>query len=214
MTEYDVTASFGSTLQAQLGYPTDAFLHEFPLKDQSGVRRRLADLIIQDAQRSRLLAIIEFKREFSDDIVRTAFNQTAEYSRLLGLALPEYVVVGANELKPPFRIFTQDSDRNTVELSLVQFPSYAALVSGQITIETERIVAETQQKRDDVRVVCNSAAALLLVIFILSVSGCLTLTTTQLGLIAGIVGLLLLPHAAKLKGLGIEFERLKKDNEE
>jgi len=80
-----------------------------------------------------------------------------------------------------------------------------------VTVESERIEKESKEKVDEVRLVCFLSAIVLLVLLVLSVSGIFTPSPTQLGLIGAIVGLLLLPNTAKLKGLGIEFERLKKD---
>lgn len=213
MRELEIQSKFLELLHFKLGYPADSLLLEFPLKDSSGARKRLADLIVQDVARSRFMAVVEFKKEYSEETVKKAFNQTSQYLGLLNQDLPEYVVVGDETAKYKFRVFTHDDEHLRVEIDPAQFPSYEALKSGHISMESERIAQETRQKRDEVRTVCLISSILLLVVLILSVSGVFTPTPTQLGLLAGIIALLLLPNTSKLKGLGIEFERLKKDSD-
>jgi hypothetical protein len=51
----------------------------------------------------------------------------------------------------------------------------------------------------------------LLLLFLLSVWDVFSPSKVQLGMLGGAIALVVLPNAARLKALGFEFERLKKD---
>ena len=211
MREIDLHDRFSNFLIQQLGYPQSALLREYPLRQSGKVSRYNADLLIQDFDRSRLIAIVEMKRSHSSDIVLRGFEQLARYVEILGRRLPAYLVTGDESAPLGFRIFSQNSERQPIEIHPLNFPSYSALVSGEVTVESERIEKESKEKIDEVKLVCFLAAFVLLALLLLSTSGVFTPSPTHLGLIGAIIALLLLPNTAKLKGLGIEFERLKKE---
>jgi hypothetical protein len=210
MREYEVRDKFTDFLVQHLGYPPSAVLQQYPLQQRGG-SRFYADILLQDATRARLLGIVETKSQNSPEVVRGAFTQLTIYLGALGRELPKYVVVGDNTTKCGFKVFTQDADERVSELDPEKFPTYAALASGGVASETVRIQTETAEKTDEVQSVCRWAAVALGLVLILSLLRIYNPTVTQLGLMGAIVALLLLPNAAKLKGLGIEFERLKKE---
>jgi len=91
-------------------------------------------------------------------------------------------------------------------------PDYSVLKSSKINKE----ILETEKKRksalDWFQVVCSLFAIALIALLILEFSGKVKLTPERLVLIGAIIGLIVVPVASKLKILGVEFERYKKED--
>lgn len=190
-------------------YPKSELQVEAALGHSSDGRQYRADLAVLDSKRSEVIALVEVKRSREHKALRSAISQLLHYRRLLGKSyVPLYLFF------PPlpgsgkrFDIAQILPGGETKDIHPDEFPSYDALVSGDMSSTKAARTAAVRGTVDRFQIICTCLAIAVAIAFALDVSGVLQLTTKQLAL-AGISGLLLiLPFAAKFKMLGVEFER-------
>src|SRR5690606_23431645 len=98
-------------------------------------------------------------------------------------------------------------DGDTKQIHDDDFPAYEALVSGDVTSRKANRRAKVGVTLDTFHKTCIWLAVVTGLVLIADIAGWLELTTKQL-VLAGIgAALLILPFTAKLKLLGVEFER-------
>ncbi len=168
-----------------------------------------ADIAVLDSRRSEIIALIEVKGSREHKALRNAIAQLLQYRRVLGKPhVPLYLFF------PPlpgstrrFEIVQVLPDGDTKEVYPDEFPTYDALIAGDRSSGKAARVANARAAIDTFQLTCILLSLLVVAIFTLDVTGVLQLTVKQLAL-AGVAGaLLILPFAAKLKMLGVEFER-------
>jgi len=108
---------------------------------------------------------------------------------------------------------TDDSHTDKENVSQVeQLPEYLTLKNSKVRkeiFETEQLQKSTL---DWFQIICWILAAGILVLLILEFTEKIKLTPERLVLIGIIIGLIVVPVASKLKILGVEFERYKKED--
>lgn len=132
-----------------------------------------------------------------------------QYRRILGKPyIPLYLFFPPlSEQGKAFQIAQVLPDGDTKEIFSGEFPSYDALVAGDKTSTKATRTATFKATVDTFQLTCICLSIVVTVLLILDVANILKLSTKQLGLAGLAAVLLVLPFAAKLKMLGIEFER-------
>lgn len=209
MEERDFEALVNDYLVSDKAYPRSELQMEANLGRTPDGRTYRADLAVIDSKRNEIVALIETKESRDHKALRSAISQLLHFRRMLGKShIPLFLFF------PPlpgsgrrFDIAQVLPDGDTKEIYPAEFPSYDALVSGDRTGKKVARTAAVRSTVDTFQITCIGLSLGTAAVLGLDVAGVLQLTTKQLGL-AGIAGaLLVLPFAAKLKMLGIEFER-------
>lgn len=209
MNERDTQASVYEYLVLEKAYPKSEILLEAAIGSGADGRAYRADLAIIDSHRSEVIALIEVKGSREHKALRSAVSQLLQYRRILGKPhVPLYLFF------PPlsgtarrFDISQVLPDGDTKEVFPDEFPTYDALIGGDKSGQKAARTVRVRAAIDTFQLTCILLSLLVAIIFGLDVSGVVQLTTKQLAL-AGVAGaLLVLPFAAKLKMLGVEFER-------
>lgn len=82
-------------------------------------------------------------------------------------------------------------------------------------IKRDLLIFATERKRENAfnlfKVICWILAVLLFVVLLLNIWDIVSISLERLALIGGIVALIIIPFAERLKILGVEFEKLRKD---
>ncbi|HGS4742396.1 TPA: hypothetical protein ACMDT2_004330 [Vibrio parahaemolyticus] len=190
------------------GYPEEAIRFEYAAPFGDG-KYTYIDAAIIDTKSGDVIAIYELKCSSGRSLLRKATQQVASLSNLF----PN---------KP--QCFVYVSDNNGVTLGLVnpksltvtfleKLPSFESIKNTNIA--QGRIEKKQESKRaiDTFVVTCYALATLVVVILVLDVFKVYSFSSQQLSLIAIFGALLVIPHAAKIKVVGLEFERHQKPND-
>lgn len=208
--EEDLLLSLINYLTAH-GYPEEALVFEWRV----GHRHRV-DLAVIEPTTNKPIALFELKREKSSQTLNMAIRQLETYTKALGDdQVPTYIVF-PREGSPPFEMYhlkRNDSEsKEELTTKIERVPDYSVLKSSKVRKE----ILETERQRkstlDWFQVVCWILAIALAVLLGFEFSGRVKLTPERLVLIGAIIGLIIVPVASKLKILGVEFERYKKED--
>lgn len=204
----------GGTLRALIdylmshGYPPESLAIEYP----SGCRR--ADLAVVDPETSELVAVFELKRERNPQSEKFGRQQLRSYLREVGNpAVPTYLVfdkVGS----PPFEIvrIRLGSEEEAVPPAAVAPPDFGVLQHSRRSSVVAEKKREKRRALDAFLITCWICALACLVVLVFDVSTSFEMSEKQLVLFGSVVALILIPFARKLKILGVEFERLRKNS--
>lgn len=202
------------------GYPQDTVVVEFAV---GRTAKRVIDVAIIDPSRKTPIAVFGLANQF--DQLKMEYDQLHGMRRLLhGAAI--FLVLRDPKTRHfrIFRTFPRHSadhpivGRGLEEVDLFQteeqdgVPSYQNML---LRARSASLLEAEKTRQDAVNLftrICWLLAALVLLAFIAGVVGFVSLTTSQLSLLALSVALILIPFASKLKILGIEFERQKEVN--
>ena len=209
MNEHDTQSSVYDFLTLEKAYPKSEILLEPVIGSGPDGKTYRADFAIIDSHRSEIIALIEVKGSREHKALRSAVSQLLQYRRILGKPhVPLFLFF------PPlsgttrrFAISQVLPDGDTKEVFPDEFPTYAALIGGDKSGQKVARKVSVRAAVDTFQLTCILLALVVTIILGLDISGVVQLSTKQLAL-AGVAGaLLVLPFAAKLKMLGVEFER-------
>jgi hypothetical protein len=209
MERRDFEAEVHNWLVHEKGYPRPSVQPEAIVAPRRTSTPLRADFAVVDLNRSEFVAIIEVKASRDHAALRNAVAQLISFREHLGKPfIPLFLF-----FKPlsgsgvPFEISQVLPDGTQKQVALDDFPAYQALVSGDRSgVKATRRVA-ARAAVDAFAVVCIGLAITASVVLWLDVSGTLELSPKQLILASVAAGFLVLPFAAKLNLLGVEFER-------
>jgi hypothetical protein len=214
MSERQSEASVFEYLVLEKAYPRSELAMEVALADGPEGRRYRADLAILDSRRSEIIALIEVKGSREHKALRSAISQLLQYRRILSkphvplfLFFPALPGSGRR-----FDISQVLPDGDTKEVFPDEFPTYDALVAGDRSGGKATRTANVRSAVDMFRLTCVLLSLVAVVLFALDVGGLVQLTVKQLALAGVAAALLVLPFVAKLKMLGVEFERHNPQN--
>ena len=209
MERRDFEAEVYHWLVHEKGYPRPSVQPEAIVATRRGSTPVRADFAVLDIQRSEFVAIIEVKASRDPTALRSAISQLASFRELLGKPfIPVYLFFKPNPASGmSFEISQVLPDGTQKQVALEDFPLYPALVSGDRsgTKATRRVAARAAV--DSFFLVCVGLSIVASAALWLDVSGALELSPKQLILATAAAGVLVLPFAAKLNLLGVEFER-------
>lgn len=206
MLEQELQSSVVKYLVEELAYPRDALQRELPIL-RSGMR---LDLAVVDLDKRELCAIFEFKNTRDHSGLRQSVSQVLNYWRQMGKPeIPLYLVFPASSegKGAAYQLARILEDGSTEDICVSELPTYDALVSGHSAatkIDSKRSVKAAV---DSFTVTCFALSGIALIVLWLDVSSMLVLTPKQLLIALGSIALVLLPYAARLRVLGVEFER-------
>jgi len=193
------------------GYPPESLAVEYP------VGKYRVDLAVIDPDSKEPIALFEIKQERTPANMKLGRGQLKSFlSSLEVKSIPTYLVF-AKVGTPPFeieRILIEE-----IETTKEKVISTEKVMDFRILQKSARnnLVAETKQKRkktiDILTGLCLTIASILLVILLLDAFGIIFISPIHLIIGGAIIALVLIPFANKVKILGIEFERLKKEEQ-
>lgn len=213
MYEKEFTNIFVQKLIA-FGYPPESIILDYKIKKPDGYG--IIDIAVVDIVTSQLLSIFELKMYHE----HTSYKQIKQQA---GIQLQNYI----NTLKKPellayfviaksaedFEIYPYTSDDNghamlLPPVSLHSLTPYTVLSSGNRVSALQTKSKQIKRTVDWFKIICWLCAVVVTVLAICDYIGYLSISATQLALISIAIALTIIPFSAKLKILGIEFERL------
>lgn len=205
MRTYD-EAAFFEYLVEKRGYPQGALLIHQNLPSHWRSSKFIPDAVIVDEGNRNIIAVIEIKK--GDAIER---GQIIERCRALSVGfgdgnVPFFLVFV--DLRSPNKSHLIQLVGGTVkDVGSTDFPTYNELRGGAQVKRREDVKVEKTQTIDRFSWTCGALVLFLAVLLLLDFLGWIQWTTGRLSLLAGIIGLSVIPFAAKMKMLGVEFER-------
>ena len=187
------------------GYPEESIILEWKISDRYRV-----DLAILDNKSKTPIALFEFKRQKNRGTENMAIAQLKTYTNALGdNTIPCYIVFGI-DTEPLFELYylTKEEGKDYLK-QIVQIPSFSNFKNNYIS---KTIAKTTQEKKTTFnwfKAICWILALIIALLLYMDFQGCIELSAERLGIIAIIVGLIIVPFARKLSILGLEFERLQ-----
>ena len=172
-----------------------------------------ADLTVIDPNSQRVIAVFELKRlkkpehEYEFRYQLTKFKQKRGYENAAIFAVFPNM---DKEKWRPFEIY-EVLDPDTWRLVLEsEFPNFSTLVARAKNQAQLELAIKTEKTTDYFLIVSWTSGVIALIFFVLDIVDLLRMTGQQLTLLGLAIALFLIPFAAKLKILGLEFERLDK----
>jgi len=191
------------------GYPVSSIALEFP------AGRRRADLAVVDPATTEIVAVFELKRERNPKSEMVGREQLRSYLEALGNpAIPSFLVFDRPGQTPPFEIERIKLQGESTDGGLAAaLPNFDVLQKSRRSTAVAEKKTEKKVALDMFLVACWISAFVTGIFFIVDLLTNFHLTQHQLALLGATVALVLIPFASKLKILGVEFERLKKETE-
>jgi len=208
MNELQLRSSFVQSLANEKGYTDSSLRADLLLPKNSRV-----DLVSLNTDDNTITSLFEFELTASNKTLKDAAARLLNYKKLLGgTNVPAYIVTPSDGDEALFNIYAVTDSGETDFIKFNDFPSYISLISSEKALNKSKNKAETKETIDKFKVLCFSMSAIALVLLVLDITDILKLTSGQLSLLAISIALALIPYAAKLKILGIEFERNEPTN--
>ena len=213
--ELDLKTRFLDYLIKQKAYPPNSFLKEYVL---GSINKRLVyrpDLVIVELENSIPLAIIEFRFGEIDRKKEMELLRIARGTEDINGSLPAYLVTDISK-EPGFNLALITTSKTipgkepTIKpIEPSDFPTYEQLkMARKVRDEDER--RDFRKKTiDSFQWICYSLALIVAGAFVWSFYREPPISIVQLWLLVAALAMFVLPHAAKLRMLGIEFERRK-----
>ncbi len=194
------------------GFPINSILHEQAIHGPGGQTFQLDFLIIDPINFERL-AVFELK-ESGDIRTDEIADRLMSYRNALGdSTLPAFLAIAENpqEMEPSFSFFSLNSQTRLEKIDAKLLPTFQALVANKVASTKKQIQDEKILVTASFETISQISAGILVVLviadFICDLYGIEVLTAERLSLIGGAVALLVIPHANRIKGLGLEWER-------
>lgn len=191
----------------ELGYPEESIRLEFPISIGKN-QRKYADVAIIDPTDNDVVAIVEVKaRRNVGDVIDQAALRVLEYAKLLPnnpLSLI-YITDGTS------KEFGQVQEKGGSPIIIPTVPSFNSLLTGsraQRKVETKE---KSKRITDRFSLLCRGLATGVGIVLALDLVEVYSFSPQQLTLLGAVVGLLVIPYAAKLKLFGMEFERYRNE---
>ena len=203
MNELQLRSMFVKNLANEKGYADSSLRAELLLPKNARV-----DLVSLNTDDDTITSIFEFKSTTSNRTLKDAASQLLNYKKLLGgTNVPAYIVTPSDGDEALFNIYAVTDSGELEFIKFSDFPSYITLISSEKALNKSKNKAETKDTIDKFKMLCFSISIITLILLVLDIADTLKLTSGQLSLLAISIALALIPFAAKLKILGIEFER-------
>jgi hypothetical protein len=200
-----------------LGYPKDSIVYEPSFVASEGKRTYRPDFAIIDPVKKERLAIIEIKGRHLKEAKHT-YEQLTAYSKAIGNSnIPLFLVTDSESPDSffPFDLYVFSDEGQLIQSDFALFPTFPALTADESAERKTSIRKNKNEAIESFQKVSWVLAGLLLVVvaadFICQQYQIKLLTTERMALLGASVALVVIPFAQKFKGLGIEWEKAKKD---
>lgn len=172
------------------------------------------DMALIDPKSKALLAFIELiSRDDSEKISNAGLN-VQKYLKLIDDESVKGYIVTKTSSPDKFKFYALNEYGEPRLISSTQIPNLESLVSAHLVGNRVLISEKKKETTDRFNILCYFACgiAILLVIadFVCTFFNVRLLTTERIALLGAALFLVLIPFFQKFKGLGIEFERVKK----
>ena len=214
--ESNLESTFIRFLTEDKGYPSAYLRSQLAFVDKDGSRRLRPDLVVIDPGTNKVVAIIEFKGLHTPPDQQSVRQQVLAYRRASGNDLASaYVVYPYSEQEPnaEFGIYEVEDVETWVPVKPHDFPDYETLILGERAKSRTTIVDARDTAVDTFKYVCFGLSLLVTILFLLDLLAVVSMTAQQLSLLGIAIALVLIPYAARLRFLGVEFERLQEASE-
>lgn len=202
-----------------LGYPKDSIVYEPAFLATDGKRAYRPDFAIVDPIKKERLAIIEIKGRHLKDTENT-YNQLAAYSKAIDKErIPLFLVTESESPEGffPFDLYVFSEVGSLIKSDFALFPTFPALTADESAERKTGIRKEKTETIENFQKVSWSLAGILLLVviadFICAQYEIELLTTERMALLGACVALVVIPFAQKFKGLGIEWEKAKNEQD-
>lgn len=111
-----------------------------------------------------------------------------------------------------FDIHVYKEDRSFEKIPNEDLPSYNNFTTKKSVEDLNRIETKKKKSLDGFQRACYGLALIVSGTLVSKMAGWITVTSEDLGLIGVIVALVIIPNAAKLKLLGVEYEAKKAEH--
>jgi hypothetical protein len=201
------------------GYPEDSLVYE-PVFN-IGEKTFRPDFGVIDPLRNERLAIFEVvksKNEFMKDRNIKRLTSLLLHPKIRNAILLLVQPAEDTSKKFPFDLFRLESDGKLKEYPIDTFPTFNALSSNETAARKDDVSEKEEKANKRFKILCFFIAfAILLIIasdIFCEAKSYKLLTSERLTLLGIIVALIVIPFAAKIKFLGIEYESLigRKEN--
>lgn len=202
-----------------LGYPKDSIVYEPSFLASDGIRSYRPDFAIVDPVKNERLAIIEVKGRQHKNTEHT-YRQLTTYSKAIGKEnIPLFLVTESEAPNSffPLDLYVFSKQGELIASDFALFPTFPALRAED---SAERKTGIRKQKSETIQrfqaVSWSLAGGLLSLViadFVCAHYDIELLTTERLALLGACVALVVIPFAQKFKGLGIEWEKAKQDED-
>lgn len=205
MNESEFHSIFREFLIKEKGYPSISLLSEFRAGD-----RNIIDILAAKEGTSSPIALFELKKKDRFN-ASSASEQIQRYLDELSVEIPAYLVAFSDD--GAFEIHAYKGSKKFEEISKNDFPDYENITTKKSVEDLNRIEKKKKKSLDGFQRACYGLAFLVAGTLVSKKAGWITLTSEDLALIGVIVALVIIPNAAKLKLLGIEYEAKKADRD-
>ena len=184
----------------QNGYPEESMIYDMRLNNY------FIDLAIIDIRTGELMTIFEFAN------YNRKVNSIPYFSRLIKgfkeYNIPIYVVYN-EENKTGFIIERIDGLQENIDNEIISYKNLQSRVTSIYFLEKEK---EKNKIKDKLDFLCIIIGIIVLMLFILDVTGFIVMTLNRIILLSIIIGFFIFPFLQSIKILGVEIERKKKEN--
>jgi len=208
MNELELRSEFVKSLANEKGFTDSSLRAELLLPKNARI-----DLVSLNTDDNTITSLFEFKSTTSNHDLKNVADQLLNYKKLLGgTNVPAYVVTPSDGAEALFNIYAVTDSGELKFIKFSDFPSYISLISSEKALNKSTNKAETKETVDKFKLLCFAVSFITFVLLVLDIANTLRLSSGQLSLFAISIALVLIPYAAKLKILGIEFERNEPKN--
>jgi hypothetical protein len=198
-----------ASLLIQHGYPEDSIMLEWKLTEKYRV-----DMAIIDNVTKRPVALFEFKRQRRAESEHIAIAQIKKYAEVLGdITIPLYLIF-ASDNSEGFEMFflTEENGKETLKL-VPTIPQFTSLRNSFISKAVSKNERDKKETFNWFKFICWLLALIVALLLFFDFNGNIQITPERLGIIAIIIGLVIVPFARKLNIIGLEFERLQDERD-
>ncbi|WP_444904236.1 type I restriction enzyme HsdR N-terminal domain-containing protein [Microbulbifer sp. CnH-101-E] len=202
-----------------LGYPKDSIVYEPAFLATDGKRAYRPDFAIVDPVKKERLAIIEIKGRHLKDTENT-YRQLTAYSKAIEKErIPLFLVTESDSQQSlfPFDLYVFSEEGALIKSDFALFPTFPALTADESAERKIGIRKEKTETIESFQTVSWSLAGVLLSVvvadFIFAQYDMELLTMERMALLGACVALVVIPFAQKFKGLGIEWEKAKNEQD-
>lgn len=191
------------------GYPESSFAIEYK------IGKFRADLVIIDQDLKTPIMVFEVKSRRNGQTIKSGKKQLEAYVKSLpDSSIPTYLVFPKDN-EPYFdieRIYFDYEKNEVIEESIINkdILNYKRQRQARVSEKIEQIAEEKDEAIDSFKWICWIIAFVLIVIAVLNKLTIFSLDTTDIALLGGTIGFIVLPFSSKFKFLGMEFERYNK----
>jgi len=210
----DTAKSFISYLKEH-GYPEESIATEYKIGNNR------IDIAVIDPKTKLPIQIFELKARKNEAIRNMGKKQLQNYlSQLDNENVPAYLVFPSDN-EPGFEIESVRKSLNIdneivaeAQSSIISLNNRLNYIGNRNARISEKVEIVSKQKGKTINAlnwICWLSCPIVLIIGILNYLKVLKLTAIDISFLASVIGLLIIPFASKLKILGIELERYKKE---